>query len=84
MSDFTKRVLQTVESIPRGTVMTYAEVARRAGNPRAYRAVGSILRKNRDPNIPCHRVICSDGRLGKYNRGDAEKEKLLRREGYSF
>ena len=44
-------------------------------------APGSIMRKNVDPAVPCHRVIRSDGRLGGYNRGAAEKEWKLREEG---
>lgn len=61
--------------------MTYAEVARRTGSPRAFRAVGNILNKNYDPKIPCHRVIRSDGSLGGYNRGALTKKRILRREG---
>ena len=59
-------------------MLTYKEVAKRAGSPRAFRAVGSILKTNHDPKIPCHRVIRSDGRLGEYNRGGtSQKRKLL-------
>lgn len=61
--------------------MTYQEVARRAGRPRAFRAVGNILNKNYDPSIPCHRVVRSDGKLGGYNRGAENKQKILRKEG---
>ncbi|MCI0479797.1 MGMT family protein [Candidatus Uhrbacteria bacterium] len=60
--------------------MTYAEVARAAGRPRAYRAVGNILNRNFDPAIPCHRVIRSDGTPGGYNRGTERKMELLRSE----
>ena len=61
--------------------MTYKEVARRAGNPKAARAVGAIMRTNRNPDIPCHRVIRSDGSLGGYNRGGTErKRQILERE----
>ncbi len=81
MTSFREKVLSIVARIPRGKTMTYAEVARRAGSPEASRAVGSILRQNFDPRVPCHRVIRSDGRLGQYNRGEAEKERLLREEG---
>ncbi len=56
-STFRVRVLSIVSSIPRGTTMTYGEVARKAGNPRAARAVGAIMRVNHDPMIPCHRVV---------------------------
>lgn len=57
--------------------MTYNEVARLAGSPRASRAVGNILNKNYDPAIPCHRVVRADGTLGGYNRGAARKQQLL-------
>ena len=81
MKTFSERVRDEVRKIPRGKTATYAEIAARAGSPSASRAVGSVLRKNFDPEIPCHRVIRSDGSLGRYNRGDAEKERLLREEG---
>lgn len=81
MKTFTEKVLSVVRRIPKGRTLTYAEVARRAGNAGASRAVGSILRKNFDPDIPCHRVIRSDGDPGRYNRGDEEKKRLLREEG---
>jgi len=81
MNSFRKRVLEVVRKIPRGEVLTYKEVARRAGSPRAFRAVGNILAKNFDPKIPCHRVIRSDGAAGGYNRGVKRKELLLKKEG---
>lgn len=81
MTSFREKVLSIVARIPRGETLTYAEVARRAGSPKASRAVGSILRQNFDPRVPCHRVIRSDGSLGQYNRGTSEKERLLREEG---
>jgi len=73
-----------VRRIRRGSVLTYKEVARRAGNPRAARAVGSILRTNFDPKIPCHRVIRSNGQVGGYNRGVSKKVLRLKVEGYKF
>jgi O-6-methylguanine DNA methyltransferase len=79
---FTTRVLSIVRRIPRGSVLTYGEIAKRAGNPDAARAVGTIMSKNFDPLVPCHRVIRSDGTLGGYNRGVARKRKLLQEEGY--
>ncbi|HEX9608761.1 MAG TPA: MGMT family protein [Candidatus Paceibacterota bacterium] len=79
---FTTRVLSIVRRIPRGSVLTYGEIAKRAGNPDAARAVGTIMSKNFDPLVPCHRVIRSDGALGGYNRGVARKKKLLQEEGY--
>jgi methylated-DNA-[protein]-cysteine S-methyltransferase len=74
-----------VRDIPRGETLTYGEVARLAGFPGAARAVGSLMARNFDPKIPCHRVIRSDGRPGEYNRGGEDvKRKLLEREGIWF
>jgi methylated-DNA-[protein]-cysteine S-methyltransferase len=79
---FRDRVYYVVSQIPRGRVMTYKEVAQKIGYPRAYRAVGNILNKNTNPQIPCHRVIRSDGRMGGYRKGSQIKEKLLNKEGF--
>lgn len=70
-----------MRQIQKGETLSYVEVARRAGNPRASRAVGNILSKNYDPKIPCHRVIRSDLDTGGYNRGSLKKVSLLRAEG---
>lgn len=78
---FSERVLAVVRRIPRGSVLTYGEVAARAGSPRAFRAVGNLMRANTDPSVPCHRVISSDLRLGGYNRGESEKARRLSEEG---
>ena len=80
MKTFSEKVKEVVSKIPRGKTATYRDVARRAGSPRAYRAVGNILKKNYDPNIPCHRAVRLDGGLGGYNRGMEKKEKMLRQE----
>lgn len=77
---FKQKVLEIVRVIPRGTTLTYAQVAGLAGNPKAARAVGNIMSKNYDPGIPCHRVIRSDGGLGGYNRGIENKAALLEQE----
>lgn len=82
MKLFTEKVLRVVRNIPRGETMTYAEVARQAGSPRAFRAVGAVMKKNYHPDVPCHRVVRSDGTLGEYNRGGTKaKARLLRMEG---
>lgn len=60
--------------------MNYKQVAEKAGNPKACRAVGNVLNKNYDPKIPCHRVIRSDGSTGGYNRGWKKKKEILERE----
>ncbi len=78
---FSQTVLEIVKKIPKGKVVTYKWVAEKAGSPSASRAVGSILKKNFDPKIPCHRVIRSDGKFGQYNRGALEKIRKLKSEG---
>lgn len=80
---FSARVKEIVAQIPPGSVLTYAAVAAKAGNPKAARAVAMIMSKNYDVKIPCHRVIRSDGTLGGYNRGgEVGKAKKLKDEGY--
>lgn len=80
---FKQKVLAVVTKIPKGQTLSYQEVAKRAGSPRAFRAVGTLMRQNHDPKIPCHRVIKSDGTLGNYNRpgGTQAKAARLRQEG---
>ena len=78
---FASHVYAIVKKIPRGEALTYKQVAIAAGRPGACRAVGTILSRNFDPAIPCHRVIRSDGKTGGYNRGDARKAERLREEG---
>ncbi len=77
---FQNKVYHIVKQIPKGETMTYQEVAQIAGSPKLCRAVGNVLNKNHNPNIPCHRVICSNGKAGGYNRGGLLKEKLLQEE----
>jgi methylated-DNA-[protein]-cysteine S-methyltransferase len=77
---FKKRVLALTRDIPKGETRTYKDIATQAGNPEAARAVGDILNKNYDPEIPCHRVVRSDGTLGGYNRGADLKKQLLEKE----
>ncbi|MDQ5971256.1 MAG: methylated-DNA-[protein]-cysteine S-methyltransferase [Patescibacteria group bacterium] len=82
MQSFKDRVLDIVSKIPKGKVMTYKQVAEKAGSPGAARAVGSIMKANYNTKVPCHRVIRSDGKVGEYNRGGStEKLKKLRAEG---
>jgi O-6-methylguanine DNA methyltransferase len=79
---FADAVRRVVARIPKGKTMTYAQVAKAAGYPGAARAVGSVMAKNFDPTVPCHRVIRSDGKVGDYNRGgSAAKRKKLHNEG---
>jgi len=80
---FREKVIVVVKKIPKGKTMSYKEVATRAGHPGASRAVGAIMRSNKDKSIPCHRVIRSDGTPGGYNglRGVESKLSLLHSEG---
>jgi methylated-DNA-[protein]-cysteine S-methyltransferase len=79
--NFSEKVYEVVKLIPEGSVLTYKEVAKKAGSERACRAVGNILNKNYDPSIPCHRVVKSNGDTGGYNRGRNKKVELLKQEG---
>ena len=79
-SDFANRVYEVVREIAPGSTLSYKEVAILAGKPGASRAVGNILNKNYDPDIPCHRVVRSDGKLGGYNRGEELKREILAKE----
>lgn len=64
-SDFDKAVYLATFRIPRGKVSTYGRVAKAIGNPKASRAVANALHNNPLwPVVPCHRVVCSDGRFG--------------------
>lgn len=75
---FKEEVFRYVKTIPEGEVRTYKQVAEAIGRPRSFRAVGNALNSNYDPEVPCHRVVRSDGRLGGYNRGaDQKKQRLL-------
>ena len=77
-------VYRIIKKIPKGKFLTYKEVAKKIGSPKAWRAVGNILNKNRDPKIPCHRVIRSDWKIGGYNKGLKRKIFLLKKEGIKF
>ena len=87
---FTQKVIEVVKKIPKGKVMSYGEVSKRAGVHGAARAVGSIMSHNKDKNIPCHRVVKSDGKIGQYNGlqtktgGTNAKVNLLKKEGIKF
>ena len=90
VSDWDRRVLEGVRTIPRGATASYGEVARRIGKPGAARAVGGAVGRNPiGLLIPCHRVIAGDGTLGGYGGswfGSREellglKERLLELEG---
>lgn len=77
-TEFQHRIWQELEKIPYGEVITYGELARRTGNPKASRAVGQANHRNPIAIlIPCHRVIAGGGKLGGYGGGTEIKRKLL-------
>lgn len=76
------QVWQALLKIPRGSTISYQELAHRIGKPKAVRAVGNAVGANPiSPLIPCHRVIRSGGALGGYYWGLPEKIRLLKSEG---
>jgi O-6-methylguanine DNA methyltransferase len=83
LSEFERAVLLKALEIPRGEVRTYSWIAREIGHPKAVRAVGTALARNPVPLfIPCHRVVRSDGHLGRYSLiGDDAKRVMLAAEG---
>ena len=79
---FTVSVLGELARVPYGKTTTYGELARRVGHPRAARAVGTVMNRNRIPIVlPCHRVVGSTGRLTGYAGGLDVKQALLELEG---
>ncbi len=82
---FKEKVLFVVSNIKKGSTLSYKQVAEKSGKPLAYRAVGSIMRKNKEKNIPCHRVIKSNNTAGEFNNGGTfSKLKKLQSEGVSI
>lgn len=80
LTEFQRRVIEVVSSIPRGETLTYGQVAELSGHPGAARAVGGVMASNRFPLlVPCHRVVARDG-LGGYGYGLDMKKKLLEME----
>jgi methylated-DNA-[protein]-cysteine S-methyltransferase len=75
---FSGKVLNTLRRVGFGQTVSYKELARRAGSPRAYRAAGGACARNPLPIvIPCHRVTNADGRIGGWSGKPGVKEKLL-------
>jgi methylated-DNA-[protein]-cysteine S-methyltransferase len=82
---FQRRVLAATRTVPPGSVVSYADIGQRIGQPRASRAVGQALGHNPVPIvIPCHRVVASDGSLGGYTGGLPIKRRLLALEGHAL
>lgn len=84
-SEFEKRIYQELSLIPYGKTLSYQDLANQINSPNSARAVGNALGKN--PLlllIPCHRVICKNGKLGGYVLGREKKRELLGLEGYTI
>jgi methylated-DNA-[protein]-cysteine S-methyltransferase len=78
-------VYDLLQKIPAGKVSTYGDLAKALGNPSASRMIGRILGKNPNPvQVPCHRVVMSNGKLGGYMHGIEIKKELLKKEGITF
>jgi O-6-methylguanine DNA methyltransferase len=84
---FQKKVWSEIDKIARGEVMTYSQIAKNIGHPKAARAVANACGANPNPiTTPCHRVICSNGDIGGYSGsgGVKKKKELLENEGISI
>lgn len=84
---FQRRILEMLRAVRPGATLTYGDLAKRAGNPMASRAVGGAMARNPIPVVvPCHRVVPTSGRLGNYSGagGVATKRALLALEGARF
>lgn len=76
LSEFACKVQQALVDVPYGQVVSYGELAARAGSPRAARAVGRVMSSNPFPLIvPCHRVVNADGSIGQYSAGHGTTTK---------
>ncbi|MFT4313263.1 MAG: MGMT family protein [Candidatus Woesearchaeota archaeon] len=81
MTPFHQSVYDVVRCIPSGKILTYKDIGHILGT-RAYRAIGTALKQNPHLiHVPCHRVILSNGSVGGYVKGQAEKVRLLTSEG---
>ena len=86
ITPFQQKVYDFVRKIPKGKTLTYKQVAIGIGRPKAYRAVGNALNKNpfsfnQGGDVPCHRVVKSDGSIGGFASGSNKKLQLLKKEG---
>jgi len=82
LKSFAQLVYDQTILIPRGKVSTYLEIAKALDSPHSARAVGNALNKNPyAPQVPCHRVIKSNGEIGGFANGPKNKIAILKREG---
>lgn len=81
---FNQKCYQKLKEIPKGKVSTYKYLAK-AINSQGYRAVGNAMSKNKNLiEVPCHRIVKSDGSIGKYVNGSLAKKELLINEGLTI
>jgi methylated-DNA-[protein]-cysteine S-methyltransferase len=85
MKTFNEQCYDLLRQVPKGNITTYADIAHALGT-RAYRAVGNAMNKNPHDikEVPCHRVIKSNGTLGGYAKEERTKKELLQGEGITF
>ena len=84
---FQREVWNEIDKIPSGEIITYSQIAKNIGKPKAARAVANACGANPNPiATPCHRVICSNGDIGGYSGtgGVSRKIELLREEGLTL
>jgi len=78
---FYEKCYKVLRKVPKGRVTTYKEIAKSLVS-RAYRVVGNAMNKNPyAPQVPCHRVVNSDGRIGGFFSGQKNKTQMLKKEG---
>lgn len=79
---FQEKIYKILKKVPSGKVTTYGILAKQAGVPKASRAVGNALNVNPyAPDVPCHRVVRSDGTIGGFASGTKNKTRILKTEG---
>lgn len=82
ISGFANQLYTLLKKVPKGRVTTYGALAKAAGRPRASRAVGNTLNANPfAPQVPCHRVVRSNGEVGGFASGTDKKIRILKNEG---
>lgn len=78
---FNERCYEILKKVPKGKLTTYGDIAKKL-NCKAYRAVGNAMNKNPyAPKVPCHRVVCSNGKVGGFAFGKDKKINILKSEG---
>jgi methylated-DNA-[protein]-cysteine S-methyltransferase len=83
LGSFEQDIFRALLAVPAGETVSYGELAEMAGYPRAARAVGNAMAGNPIPVVvPCHRVIRSDGSMGRYGNDPTWKQRLLMHEGW--